>query len=103
MRGFTMIEAMVALVLLSFSALALSEGLLASHRMQKESGRWMRAVTLAEEAIERARARAGSGVDVIGPYERRWSSSAAGPALRRLEAEVRWESHSFALQTLVND
>jgi prepilin-type N-terminal cleavage/methylation domain-containing protein len=101
MRGFTLIEAMVALVLLSFTALALGQCLLTAQRAQQDSGRWMRAVALTEEALERARARAASGADVIERYQRRWSSADAGGGLRRIEAAVAWDGHEVRLASLV--
>jgi type II secretory pathway pseudopilin PulG len=103
MRGFTLVEAVVALFLVSVTALALTQCLLTAQRAQRESGRWMRAVALAEQAIEQARAAGSDGGDALGGYERRWISADAGPGLRRVEAEVTWDSHRFHLQTLVAD
>jgi Tfp pilus assembly protein PilV len=99
--GFTLLEAMVALLLLSLTALALSECLLASQRMQQESGRWMRAVALAEQAVEQARAGAANGDDVVGLFARRWSSSLAGVGLWRVEVVVAWQGREYRLTTLV--
>jgi prepilin-type N-terminal cleavage/methylation domain-containing protein len=101
MRGFTLIEAMVALVLLSLTALALGQCFLEAQRAQQESGRWMRAVALTEEALERARARPGSGSDLIERYARRWSSADEGGGLRRIEAVVAWDGHEVRLASLV--
>lgn len=100
MRGFTLVEAVVALLLVTVTALALTQCLLTAQRAQRESGRWMRAVALAEQAIEQARAGVADGGDTISGCERRWTSAAAGPGLRRLEADVTWEAHRFHLQTL---
>jgi len=101
MRGFTLIEAMVALVLLSFTAVALTECLLTAQRLQRESGRWMRAAALAEEALERARAGTASGSDEVGSFRRHWTTAAAGARLRRIDADVRWDEHLLRLSTLV--
>lgn len=101
MRGFTLIEAMVALLLVSVTALALTHCLLAAQRAQLQSGRWMHAVSLAEQAIEQARASRSGGGDALGGYARHWTCADAGPGLRRLEAEVTWQSQSFRIQTLV--
>jgi prepilin-type N-terminal cleavage/methylation domain-containing protein len=101
MRGFTLIEAMVALLLLSCAALALSQCLVLAHNAQKASRTWMRAVALAEEGLERARPGAGSGRDTSGIFRRRWSSSTAGAHLRRIEVVVEWNTQEFRLATLV--
>ena len=103
MRGFTLIEALVALLLLSFTALALGQCLLAAHRAQRLSGAWMQAVALAEEALERSRLDAGSGSDRRGIYLRRWSSSNAAARLRRIEVVVEWGHEEFRLASLVRE
>jgi len=103
MRGFTLIEAMVALLLLSVTATALCQSLLLAERFQGESGRSMRAVSLAEQAIERTRLQASSGNDNIDVFSRQWSSTDAGGGLRRIEVIVDWPGHEYRLQTLVTD
>jgi prepilin-type N-terminal cleavage/methylation domain-containing protein len=103
MRGFTLIEAMMALLLLSFAAAALGESFLAAQRAQVEGGRWMRAAALAEEALERARLHGGSGADTVGSFSRSWTTS-PGDGVRRLEVVVAWQAPSprhLRLVTLV--
>ena len=103
MRGFTLMEAMIALLLMSFTGVALGQCLLAAQRAQRESGAWMRAIALSEEALERARARDASGADLVEGYQRSWSSVAAGDGLRRIEAAVTWSGHEYRLASLVKD
>lgn len=55
-RGFSLIEVLVAIVLLSTMALALTHTLLAAQRAQAASARWTRATQLAAEGLERLRA-----------------------------------------------
>lgn len=102
-RGFTLIEAMVALVLLSFVAVALGQCLLAAQKAQRQSGRWLRAVELADEALERLRARDGTGGDEVEGYARQWSSTDLGLGLRRIEASVRWDRDEYRLWSLAKD
>lgn len=89
MRGFTLVELLVALVLFSLASLALGRTLLETQRAQSESGRWMRAASLADEALERARLVGGDGGDQVGAFRRRWSSSDEA-GLRRIEVTVEW-------------
>jgi prepilin-type N-terminal cleavage/methylation domain-containing protein len=90
MRAFTLVEVLVALLLFSLVAIGLADGLIRAQQWQSESGRWMRATALADEALERARAGAPDGADTIGPFRRRWSSS-PDDGVRRLEAVVAWD------------
>lgn len=88
MRGFTLIEVMVALVLLSFAAIGLANCLVVAQRAQVESGRWMRALSLAEEGVERARANGCGAADVVEAYSRTCTTSGSG--LERIEVAVSW-------------
>jgi Tfp pilus assembly protein PilV len=98
--GFSLVEAMVALLLLSFVAMALTDSLLLAQALQRESGRWMTAVALAEEGLERGRVAAGGGADERGGFERRWSSSVAPDGLLLVESAVRWQGREVSLRTL---
>jgi prepilin-type N-terminal cleavage/methylation domain-containing protein len=103
--GFTLIEALVAVVLLSVIALALTSTLLGVQRAQRTSERWMQAVQLAADGIERLRS--GRGVEAAAPGFVRAGTivpvdEAAG--LYRLEVTVTWndgEPRRYALATLV--
>ncbi len=88
MRGFTLIEIMVALALLSFAAMGLANCLVTAQRAQVESGRWMRAFSLAEESIERARVSGCGAADVVDAYSR--TCTASGSGLERIEVAVSW-------------
>jgi prepilin-type N-terminal cleavage/methylation domain-containing protein len=48
MKGFTLIEVLVALLLFAVGAAALAETLVVAQRLRVSSGRWLRAVELAE-------------------------------------------------------
>ena len=104
--GFTLIELMVALLLLSVAALALTTTLVSTRRALTLSAQWMRAAQLASEGIEQVRAGqvpdAGPTVDgfnraaTVTP----WNGHAA---LQRLEVTISWydgEPHTFQLSTL---
>lgn len=104
--GFTLIEVLVAVGLLSIIALALAQTLVTSMRSAMASGRWIRATQLAAEGMERLRAGdAATTVAALGEFERQatvaaWSSD---PRLRRLEVNVTWndgESHVVRLISL---
>jgi prepilin-type N-terminal cleavage/methylation domain-containing protein len=100
MRGFTLVEILVALVLLSVAAVGLGECLLVAQRAQIESGRWMRAVALAEEGLERARHSGCPGAELVDGYAR--TCVADGDAtLTRLEVVVRWRGQAIHLATWV--
>jgi len=100
MRAFTLVEVLVALALLSVAALGLGHSLLLAQRAQQESGRWMRAAALADEALERGRRGECPAAETIGEYGR--SCLASGDAgLRRVEVVVRWRAHSLRLATWV--
>lgn len=103
MRGFTLVEVMVALVLLSLSAVALAHCLLLAQRLQIESGRWMRAAALAQEGLERARTLGCEADDVAGLFLRRCASTTSD-GLRGIEVTVTWaapEQREFRLATVV--
>lgn len=105
-RGFSLIEVVVALLLLSVSALAVTEALLTAQRAQRLGGQWMRAADLAEQAIERARATRLGGNDRVGEFRRRWTVETADADLRltRIQVEIDWglpRPQHFTLAALV--
>ena len=104
--GFTLLEVMVALVLLAEAALALATTLVSTHRALKLSREWMRAVQLASEGMEQLRA---GQVPDAGPTADGFTRVAAlapwgGHAtLQRVEVTVSWDDggrHEFQLSTL---
>ena len=105
-RGFTLIEVVVALLIFSMIAVALTETLLGAQRAQVASGRWLRAVALAEQAIEAARMNGSAGEDSVGPFHRTWSVATTNEelGLARIDVVVQWNLPSpqeFRLATLV--
>jgi prepilin-type N-terminal cleavage/methylation domain-containing protein len=107
-RGFTLIEVLMAVVLLSTMALALSRTLIASQRARAASERWMQATRLAAEGIEQLRAGQPVGPSrVPGDFDRRGEVTAWNDddRLVRLAVTVSWndgEPHDFQLTTLVH-
>jgi prepilin-type N-terminal cleavage/methylation domain-containing protein len=106
MKGFTLIEVLVALLLFAVGAAALAETLVVAQRLRVSSGRWLRAVELAEERLELVRAgdRSDDGAP-LGEFTRSWQASAVAGTTRleRVEVVVTWEDHgpqSFALSAL---
>lgn len=105
-HGFTLIELMIAVVLLSTAALALGRTLVITRQALAVSGKWACAAQLAAEAMEQVRAGQAPGpVHEAAEFARTvavtsWSGHAG---LQRIEVTVTWndgESHSFGLVTL---
>lgn len=104
--GFTLIEVVVALLILSMSAVAVTEALLTAQRAQRLSSRWMRAVELADEAMELGRKSRRSGSDEVGDFRREWTVETADAdlGLSRIEVSVDWSlptPQHFTLTTLM--
>ena len=103
-RGLTLIEVMVAVVLLAIIALGLTTTLISTQRALMVSERRMRATQLAAEGLEQSRA--GQSLSAVPDGFARsvlvvpWNDHAG---LRRLEVTVSWddgEPHSLHLATL---
>ena len=105
-RGFTLVEVMVAVLLLSVIALGVTTTLVSAQRARGVSEQSMHATQLALEGLEQLRA--GQGLDnsrmplgfdrsgTVVPWE-------SHPGLYRLEVSVSWSdgvAHSFQLVTL---
>jgi prepilin-type N-terminal cleavage/methylation domain-containing protein len=90
--GFTLVEVLIAMVLLSTCALGLARGLVGAQRAQETSDRWMTAVLLAGEGIEQLRA--GQTVAAAPPasgFQRSGTVAPGAPVgLDRLEVTVTW-------------
>lgn len=104
--GFTLIEVMVAVFLLSVMSLALSSTLVSTQRARARSERWLQATQLAAEGIEQLRAgQALSAVGIAAGFERSgevtpWNGQLG---LYRLEVTVSWNDgapQKFQLATL---
>ncbi len=92
-RAFTLVEVMMALLLLSSMALAVTATLVAAHRARVVSQHWMQATELAAEGIEQLRAGHTLGPVRNGDqFERTGSAMAwsAHPGLYRIEVAVTW-------------
>jgi type II secretory pathway pseudopilin PulG len=90
-RGTSLIELIVALLLLSLVTAAVASALLGSQRISTSNQRRMRALLLAASAIETAR---GGGETVTTPegYQLQVAVAATGSAgLHRVDVEVKWE------------
>jgi prepilin-type N-terminal cleavage/methylation domain-containing protein len=106
-HGFTLIEVLVAVLLLSTMALTLSQTLIASQRARATSERWTHAAQLAAEGIEQLRTGQAPGpVRIPGDFGRHaevaaWNGHAK---LVQLTVTVSWNdgtAHDFQLSTLV--
>lgn len=104
--GFTLIEVLVAVLLLSMMALALSRTLIASQRARTSSERWTQAAQLAAEGIEQLRTGEAVGpVGIPGDFGRRAEVAAwnGHDNLVQLTVTVSWNdgtAHDFQLSTL---
>lgn len=106
LAGFSLVEVMVATVLLSAVALAVTQTLVGALQMRARSERWMQATELATEGIEQLRAGhtlrplpAGTAFERTGSVAA-WSGH---PGVQHLEVTVSWndgEPHAFQLTTL---
>ena len=104
--GFTVIEVMMAVLLLSVVALALTNTLVASQRALTSSGRSMQAIQLAAAGLEHLLA--GQRLSSSNVPAGFTCSGAVGPwqghrGLYRIEVTVAWndgEPRSFRLATL---
>jgi prepilin-type N-terminal cleavage/methylation domain-containing protein len=105
-RGFSLVELLIALALLSAVALGLSTTLITTHRALTASGKRMQAVQLAAEGLEQLRAgQLPGGERLAGDFERSASVTPWGghAGLRRLEVTVSWndgDTHTLQLVTL---
>ena len=89
-RGWTLIELLVALILLGIGASALAGGMRSATRSGASGQAWSLGAFAAESRLERLRARcaAASGSRRQGPVLERWATGpAAGPLLPSFEVE----------------
>lgn len=92
--GFSLVEVMVALLLLASVSLAVTSTLVTAQRSQRTSARWLRAVHLAADGVEQLRA--GLPLEAAGVeagFERagRVADDVAHPGAAEVEVTVRWE------------
>jgi Tfp pilus assembly protein PilV len=104
--GFSLVETMVATLLLSAIALAVTQTLVGALQVRARNERWMQATQLATEGIEQLRAghtlrpvAAHAGFERSGSVIP-WNGH---PGLQHVEVTVSWndgEPHTFQLTTL---
>jgi prepilin-type N-terminal cleavage/methylation domain-containing protein len=106
--GFSLVEVMVATVLLSAVALAVTQILVRSMEVRAQSERSMQAIQLAVEGLEQLRAgHTLRSLPASAGFKRSANTAAwsVHPGVQRLEVTVSWDdgkSHSFRLTTLAN-
>ncbi len=101
--GFTLIEVVVALLLFAVGAAALAETLVVAQRVRASSGRWLRAVELAEERLELLRAgQTDADSAPLGEFTRSWNRAGVGaaPNLERIDVVGTWEDRGPQLLEL---
>jgi len=105
-HGFSLIEVLVALVVLSLLGPALTTTLVHAHRTSAATTRWMHATQLAAEGLEQLRAGQGLGpLHGNGDFDRSARSEVwnGHPGLYRMEVTVSWSdgtTHTVHLATL---
>jgi|SRR5579862_2515714 len=105
-RGFTLVEVLVAVALLSLMAVTLTETLIASERARAISERWTQAAQLAAEGIEQLRAgQSLAPIRVPGAFVRRASVTPwnGHDGLVEVAVSVSWNDgapHDLQLHTL---
>ena len=103
--GFTLIEVIISVLLLSVIALALTSTLVSTQRALTQSKKWMIASQLAADGLERLRAGGQVPAEhLAGGFDRTAIRQPAGGAeLDRLEVTVTWRDdapHEVHLVTL---
>ena len=105
--AFTLVEVVVAILLLSAIALALTNTLVSAQHARSVSERWLQATQLAAEGIEQLRAGNSVGpVSVDSGFARSGSASpwAGHSGVYRLDVRVSWNDgrpQDLQLSTLV--
>jgi len=91
-RGFTLMEVLVAVALLSVTALAVTTTLVSAQQARARSERWMQAMQLAAEGMEQLRAGAAAVAAAPPGYERTTTVTAwnGHVGLYALEVTVTW-------------
>ena len=105
-RGFTLVEMMVAVALLSTIALGLTMTLVSAQRARARSEQWMQAPVVAVEGLEQLRAGHALGpLRASGSFQRSGSVTAwpGHAGVYRIEVTVSWDdgtARRFQLTTL---
>lgn len=104
-RGFSLVELLIALVVLTTASLTVATALIAANRHGLQTTNWLRAIVLMIDAQETVRA--GHALDPQGEeshHQRRvvTTPDASDPRLRHVEITISWEDsmpHSWSLST----
>ena len=106
-QGFSLIELLVAQVLVMLTVLAVSGALIAAQRYARGSANWMRAIALMVDAQETIRA--GHGLEPLSEGDTHQRVVVAGvepnqPRLRRAEVTITWNDgrpHSWSISNVM--
>lgn len=94
-RGITLLEVLVAMIILGFALLVLLNMAMVALDGNDWSNKTTAATQLMQEKLEQLRTTkdAGmvSGSDTTGGFTRRWTVADAGSHLRKIEVEVEWQ------------
>ncbi len=107
--GFTLIEAMVALFILSFALLVIAQIQIVIIRGNSFANRMTTAVTMGQDKIEELRGlpynQIVTGQDSTGIYTRTWSIQGDSPVTdtKTVSLTVAWSDHQVELKTVISD
>jgi type II secretory pathway component PulK len=94
--GGSLIEVLIALLVLSIVAAGLAQTLVVALRARRTSGYWMQATQLAVERVERARSgRFGDDSETLGMFQRnvRVRPGLGSLPLERVDVTVEWQDN----------
>ncbi|MBN2255859.1 MAG: prepilin-type N-terminal cleavage/methylation domain-containing protein [Deltaproteobacteria bacterium] len=108
-KGFTLIEVMIALFILSVGLLAVATMQISAIRGNRMGNDITQATFLAEDTLEQLKnssniAAVANGNDVVGIYNRNWTLTAASGVARTVTVTVSWSimgtNHAVTLTTI---
>lgn len=106
--GFTILEVLIALLILSMSLLLLLNMAMVALDGNDWSNKTTNATQLIQEKLEELRSTTNptGGADTVGTVARSWTVNAAGNHLRRIDILVQWDdiktkAHSNSITTYI--